>query len=122
MGNIELARKIEKMAQICLEQGSYKTCFREFRRNVYSGTRRSQRFSFKKGGLYKSIMKEKNDAIVGEKKKSNRLKTAGLACRLLNPLLDVSFPEEMQDKLTVFRTPEISERIVFDSIDDIKEK
>jgi len=42
-----------------------------------------------------------------------------IASRLLNPLLEGALPEEMNDKLAVFRTPTISQCIVCDSIEDI---
>lgn len=55
----------------------------------------------------------------GETELSDQLKNAAMFSRLLNPLLDVSLPEEMHDKLTICRTPGISQCIIFDSIEDV---
>lgn len=49
----------------------------------------------------------------------DQIKQSINASRLLNPLLNVSLPKEMNEKLAVFRTPTISKCIVYDSIEDI---
>lgn len=55
----------------------------------------------------------------GKTKASNHIRQSVVASRLLNPLLEGSLPKEMNEKLDVFRTPAISECIVYDSIEDI---
>lgn len=53
----------------------------------------------------------------GNKKASDQIRQSMAASRLLNPLLEGSLPKEMNEKLAVFRTPAISECIVYDSIE-----
>ena len=55
----------------------------------------------------------------GKTKVSDQISQSMAASRLLNPLLEGSLPKEMNEKLAVFRTPAISECIVFDSIEEI---
>lgn len=55
----------------------------------------------------------------GKTKESNYIRQNVTASRLLNPLLEGSLPKEMNEKPAVFRTPAISECIVYDSIKDI---
>lgn len=52
-------------------------------------------------------------------KATNHIRQSIVVSRLLNPLLADSLPKEMNEKLAVFRTPTISECIVYDSIEDI---
>lgn len=56
-----------------------------------------------------------------ETKVSDQIRQSTAASRLLNPLLEGSLPKEMNDKLAVFRTPAISQCIVYDSIEDISD-
>ena len=49
----------------------------------------------------------------GKTKASNHIRQSIVASRLLNPLLADSLPKEMNEKLAVFRTPTISECILF---------
>lgn len=57
----------------------------------------------------------------GKTELSDQIRQSMLAGMLLNPLLNVngSLPKEMAEKLAVFRTPEISQVIAYDSIEDI---
>lgn len=123
LSNEELLSLYNKMDVVIEEEGDTRRSLGEFDEMYIldlAGVKNSLLKEIKKRGLYKSITKKENDATVDGKEKSGQLKDAGLACRLLNPLLDVTFPEEMQDKLTVFRKPEISKCIAFDSVEDIK--
>lgn len=52
-------------------------------------------------------------------KTSDQIRQNITASRLLNPLLVASLPKEMNEKLTIYRTPEISQCIIFDSIKDV---
>lgn len=54
----------------------------------------------------------------GKAKMSDQIRHSMAVSRLLNPLLEGSLPKEMNDKLAVFRTPAISQCIVYDSIED----
>lgn len=57
----------------------------------------------------------------GKTELSDQIRQSMLASRLLNPLLNVngSLPKEMDEKLAIFRKPEISQIIIYDSIEDI---
>ena len=55
----------------------------------------------------------------GNTRASDQIRQSIAASRLLNPLLEGSLSKEMNEKLAVFRTPAISECIVYDSIEDI---
>lgn len=54
----------------------------------------------------------------GKTKTSDQIRQSMTTSRLLNPLLGASLPKEMDEKLTVYRTPIISQCIIFDSIKD----
>ena len=51
-----------------------------------------------------------------EFKVSNQIEQTAMACKLLNPLLEGPLPEEMNEKLAVFRKPTISQCVVCDSV------
>ena len=55
----------------------------------------------------------------GNTKLADQLRQSRATSRMLNPLLADSLPKEMNEKLTVFRTPAISECIIFDFIENI---
>lgn len=56
-----------------------------------------------------------------ETKLADQVKQSMIASRLINPLLSVpmSMSKEMQEKLEVYRKPEISQCIVYDTVEDI---
>lgn len=112
LSNEELLSLYNKMDDVIKEEGETRRglgCFDEM-------------YIVELAGVKEALLKEIKKRRINLMNEENRLKETAVACSLLNPLLNVSLPEEMSDKLTVCRKPEISECMVFDSINDIPDK
>ena len=58
----------------------------------------------------------------GEAELSECIKTAAMTSKLINPLLEGPIPKEMEELFAVCRSPQISQIILGDSVEDVLKK